>query len=60
MAEIIEQDIIDSSVEVGSGCEWTGKGAEPQWNNAKSTKAYDHIARHHGPKLKPNELIEPI
>ena len=57
MAEIVEQDIIDSSVEVGSGCEWTGKGTEPQWNNPKSTKAYDHIARHHGPKLKPNELM---
>ena len=55
--EIIEQDIIDSSVEVGSGCEWTGRGTEPQWNNPKSTKAYDHIARHHGPKLKPNELM---
>jgi len=57
VAEIIEQDIINSSVEVGSGCEWTGKGVEPQWNNPKSTKAYDHIARHHGPKLKPHELM---
>jgi hypothetical protein len=57
VAEIIEQDIIDSSVVVGSGCEWTGKGAEPQWNNAKSTKAYDHIARHHGPKLHPHRLM---
>ena len=56
MAEIIEQDIIDSSVEVGSGCEWRGKGTEPQWNNPKSMKAYDHIARHHGPQLKPHEL----
>ncbi|NJK75603.1 MAG: hypothetical protein HC942_18250 [Microcoleus sp. SU_5_6] len=57
MAEIIEQDILDYSVEVGSGCEWIGNGSEPQWNNPKSTKAYDHIARHHGPKLKPHELI---
>lgn len=57
MPEIIEQDIIDSSVEVGSDREWTGKGTEPQWNNPKSTKAYDHIARHHGPKLKPYELM---
>ncbi|NJR24715.1 MAG: hypothetical protein HC786_22435 [Richelia sp. CSU_2_1] len=44
-------------MEVGSGCEWIGNGSEPQWNNPKSTKAYDHIARHHGPKLKPHELI---
>mgnify|MGYP003402850392 FL=1 len=57
VAEIIEQHIIDSSVEVGSGCEWIGRGTEPQWNNSKSTKAYDHIARHHGPKLKANRLI---
>ncbi|TAG95931.1 MAG: hypothetical protein EAZ09_09690 [Oscillatoriales cyanobacterium] len=57
MAEIVEQFIIDSTKEVGSGCEWTGKGTEPQWNNPKSTKAYDHISRHHGPKLKPNELM---
>ena len=57
MAEIVEQFIIDSSIEVGSGCEWTGSGTEPQWNNPKSMKAYDHIARHHGSKLKPNRLI---
>ena len=57
MAEIIEQDIIDSSVEVGSGCEWTGRGTEPQWNNPKSTEAYDHIARHQGPQLKPYKLM---
>ena len=57
VVEIIEQDIIDSSVEVGSGCEWTGRGPEPQWNNPQSTKAYDHIARHHGPQLKPHELM---
>lgn len=57
MAEIVEQFIIDSSREVGSGCEWTGSGTEPQWNNSKSMKAYDHIARHHGPKLKANRLI---
>jgi len=57
VVEIIEQDIIDSSVEVGSGCEWRGRGTEPQWNNPKSMKAYDHIARHHGPQLKPHELM---
>jgi hypothetical protein len=57
VAEIIEQDIIDSSVEVGSGCEWTGRGTEPQWNKPESTKAYDHIARHHGPQLKPHKLM---
>lgn len=57
MVEIVEQFIIDSSREVGSGCEWIGSGTEPQWNNSKSMKAYDHIARHHGPKLKANRLI---
>lgn len=50
--EIIEADIIDSTVEVGSGCIWLGKGQEPQWDNPKSSKAYDHIIRHHGSKLK--------
>jgi len=54
--EILEADIIDSTVEVGSGCEWGGTGKEPQWNNPKSTKAYDHIIRHHGAKLKPINL----
>ena len=54
--EIVEQDIIDPSIEVGSGCEWKGSGSEPQWNNPKSTKAYDHIERHHGSKLKPEQL----
>lgn len=54
--EIIQQDIIDISIEVGSGCEWIGRGVEPQWNNYKSQKAYDHIERHHGPKKKPSTL----
>jgi hypothetical protein len=57
VVEIIEQDIIDSRVEVGSGCEWRGRETEPQWNKPESTKAYDHIARHHGPQLKPHQLI---
>jgi hypothetical protein len=56
VVEVVEQDIIDTSLEVGSGCEWRGSGAEPQWDNPKSTKAYDHIARHHGPKLKADNL----
>jgi hypothetical protein len=51
--EIIEQDIIDLTIQVGSNCEWIGTGSEPQWDNPKSTKAYDHVERHHGPKLKP-------
>ncbi|TAE59920.1 MAG: hypothetical protein EAZ87_07895 [Nostocales cyanobacterium] len=54
--EIVESDIIDDTVEVGSGCEWRGTGKEPQWDNPKSTKAYDHIIRHHGAKLKPSNL----
>jgi hypothetical protein len=54
--EIIEADIKDDSIAVGSGCQWTGKGAEPQWNNPKCTKAYDHIERHHGFKKKPDSL----
>ncbi|WP_449417574.1 hypothetical protein [Phormidium nigroviride] len=54
--EVIEQDLTDQSIQVGSGCDWTGSGVEPQWNNPKSTKAYDHIERHHGPKLKPRHF----
>lgn len=58
--EVIEKDIVDQTSEVGSGCEWKGSGPEPQWNNQwnnpKSTKAYDHIERHHGPKLKPSDF----
>lgn len=54
--EIVEAEIFDSTVEVGSGCVWRGNGKEPQWNNPKSTKAYDYIIRHHGPKLKPNNF----
>jgi len=54
--EVIEfriEDQVDQTIEVGSGCKWTGSGVEPKWNNPKSIKAYDHIERHHGPKLKP-------
>jgi hypothetical protein len=54
--KIVEADIIDSTVEVGSGCIWQGSGKEPQWDNPKSTKAYDHIIRHHGSKLKVSNL----
>lgn len=54
--EIVESDIIDDTVEVGSSCEWRGTGKEPQWDNPKSTKAYDHIIRHHGAKLKHSNL----
>ena len=55
--EIVEADIIDSTIEVGSGCIWRGSGNEPQWDNPKSSKAYDHIIRHHGPKLKSSNLL---
>lgn len=54
--EVIEKDIVDQTSEVGSGCEWIGSGVEPQWDNPKSTKVYDHIERHHGPKLKPSDF----
>ncbi|MGB3239525.1 MAG: hypothetical protein WBB29_14600 [Geitlerinemataceae cyanobacterium] len=54
--EILQQDIIDPSLTVGSGCEWQGQGTAPQWHNPKSTKAYDHIERHHGPQLKPENI----
>ena len=54
--EIIKADIIDSTIEVGSDCKWIGTGKEPQWDNPKSTKAYDHIIRHHGAKLKSSNL----
>lgn len=53
----MQQNINDPTIFVGSGYEWTGSGREPQWNNPKSMKAYDHIERHHGPKKKPNELF---
>ncbi|MFH7030729.1 MAG: hypothetical protein ACHBN1_36645 [Heteroscytonema crispum UTEX LB 1556] len=56
LVEVVQQDIADPTIEVGSGCEWKGIGSEPQWDNPKSMKAYDHIERHHGPKKKPNEL----
>lgn len=54
--EVIEcriEDQVDQTIEVGSGCKWTGSEPEPQWDNPKSTKVYDHIERHHGPQLKP-------
>lgn len=54
--EIVESDIIDDTIEVGSGCEWRGAGSEPQWDNPKCTKVYDHILRHHGSRLKPAQI----
>lgn len=54
--KIIESEIKDQNITVGSGCQWTGKGSEPQWDNPKSTKAYDHIERHHGSRKKPDDL----
>ncbi|MBD2693760.1 hypothetical protein [Anabaena catenula] len=56
LVEVVQLEITNPNIEVGSGYEWTGKGAEPQWDNSKSTKAYDHIERHHGPKLTPEQL----
>ena len=53
--EVVEEIVFDPNIEVGSGLDWRGRGKEPQWDNPKS-KAYDHIARHHGPKLKPHNL----
>jgi len=29
---------------------------EPQWNNPKCSKVYDHILRHHGPQLQPRHF----
>jgi len=55
--EVVQQDIKDCNVTVGSGHPWTGSGKEPQWSNPKSAKAYNHIERHHGPKKKPEELV---
>lgn len=54
--KIVEADVLDDTVKVGSGCEWRGNGQEPQWDNARSTKAYDHILRHHGSQLNPSHL----
>ncbi|MEH2364068.1 hypothetical protein [Nostoc sp.] len=56
LIEVIQQEITNSNIKVGSGCKWTGKGTEPQWDNPKSTKAYDHIERHHGPRLIAEQL----
>ncbi|MGK7900046.1 MAG: hypothetical protein AB4352_01280 [Hormoscilla sp.] len=41
---------------MGSGCPWNGRGVEPQWNNPKCSKVYDHILRHHGPQLQPRHF----
>ncbi|MBO1350373.1 MAG: hypothetical protein EBE86_024710 [Hormoscilla sp. GUM202] len=41
---------------MGSGCQWNGRGVEPQWNNPKCSKVYDHILRHHGPQLQPRHF----
>jgi len=56
LAEVVQREITNRNIEVGSGCEWIGKGAEPQWDNYRSTKAYDHIERHHGPRLTVEQL----
>lgn len=56
LAEVVQQEITNPNIEVGSGCEWRGKGAEPQWDKPESRKAYDHIERHHGPKLRLDQL----
>lgn len=54
--EIVESEMIDYTIKVGSGCEWQGTGKEPQWHNLKCTKVYDHILRHHGSRLKISEI----
>lgn len=54
--EIVESDITDNTIKVGSGCQWRGTGKEPQWHNLKCTKVYDHILRHHGSRLKLSEI----
>ena len=56
-AEIVQQDIKERHVMVGSEHPWTGRGTEPQWSNPQSAKAYDHIERYHGPKKKPGDLV---
>lgn len=56
LTEVVQQDIKDRHITVGSGHPWTGHGKEPQWSNPKSTKAYNHIERHHGPEKKPEDL----
>ena len=55
-ATVVQQEVVNPNVKVGSGEPWTGKGGEPQWSNPKSTKAYDHIESTHGPKVKPNQF----
>ena len=50
---VVQQNIRNPTVRVGSGSPWTGKGPPPQWSNPKSVKAYDHIESTHGPNLKP-------
>jgi hypothetical protein len=49
---VVQQNVRNPNVRVGSDAPWTGVGPEPQWSNAKSVKAYDHIESTHGPKLK--------
>ena len=55
-AEVIQQEVTNPDIEVGSGHPWTGSGSEPQWDNPKSTKAYGHIESTHGPKVKPSQF----
>ena len=53
---IVEQEIKDPNIRVGSGETWTGKKEPPQWDNPKSQKAYGHIESTHGPKVKPDQF----
>ena len=53
---VVEQKIKDPNIRAGSGEQWTGKNEPPQWDNPKSTKAYDHIESTHGPKVKPDQF----
>ena len=58
MAEIIEQDIIDSSVEVGSGCEWRGRGTEPNGTILNQRKLTTILLVITAPNLNPMNLWE--
>jgi hypothetical protein len=56
--KIVQQDIKDPNKTVGSGRDWDGIGPEPKWGNPKSEKAYGHSESEHGPKRKPQQLID--
>jgi len=55
--KIVQQEIADPNVQVGSGHPWTGAKEAPQWSNLKSTKAYGHSESRHGPKRTPADNI---